>query len=717
MTELKTLIEEIPKYQPGADLDVLARAYQFSAASHQGQQRASGEPYLSHPLAVANLLVDFKMDVTTVTAGLLHDVLEDTTATKADLEREFGKEIAELVDGVTKIGKLAFSSREERQAENFRKMLVAMARDLRVLMIKLADRLHNMRTLHHLTGDRARKIGQETLDIYAPLAHRLGMANVKAELEDLALRSLHPDAYVDLQRRVAKRRLEREADINHVIAILERKLSEVGIESQIRGRPKHFYSIWKKMHEQGKEFDEIYDLTAVRVITNSVRDCYGALGVLHSLWKPVPGRFKDFIAMPKVNMYQSLHTTVIGPKGDPVEIQIRTWEMHKIAEDGIAAHWLYKEKRAGKDRLDDSLLWLRQLMETQQDMKDPREFMDTVRVDLFPDEVYVFTPKGDVKSLPEGATPIDFAYAVHTKVGEHCVGAKVNGKLVPLRYTLRQGDIVEVVTSPNQHPSRDWLKIVKSTRARSKINQWLKVEERARSLALGRELFEREARKYRLNPSALLGGDAVKQAVADAGFPGLDDLLASIGYGKTSVHQVLGRLAPAPLPDAGAEARPKAGARPRTESGVKIRGVDDLLVRFAKCCSPVPGDQIVGFITRGRGLTVHTRDCLTVAKSVLDRERLINVDWDGEEPGTATRPVRIAVYISNDRPGLLAEITGAISSRNGNITKAEVTVTEDKRGLNHFVVEVADLRQLQEIMAAIRAIRDVMNVERVRGLA
>ena len=717
MTELKTLIEEIPKYQPGADLDVLARAYQFSAASHQGQQRASGEPYLSHPLAVANLLVDFKMDVTTVTAGLLHDVLEDTTATKADLEREFGKEIAELVDGVTKIGKLAFSSREERQAENFRKMLVAMARDLRVLMIKLADRLHNMRTLHYLTADRARKIGQETLDIYAPLAHRLGMANVKAELEDLALRSLHPDAYVDLQRRVAKRRLEREADINHVIAILERKLSEVGIESQIRGRPKHFYSIWKKMHEQGKEFDEIYDLTAVRVITNSVRDCYGGLGVIHSLWKPVPGRFKDFIAMPKVNMYQSLHTTVIGPKGDPVEIQIRTWEMHKIAEDGIAAHWLYKEKRTGKDRLDDSLLWLRQLMETQQDMKDPREFMDTVRVDLFPDEVYVFTPKGDVKSLPEGATPIDFAYAVHTKVGEHCVGAKVNGKLVPLRYTLRQGDIVEVITSPNQHPSRDWLKIVKSTRARSKINQWLKVEERARSLALGRELFEREARKYRLNPSALLGGDAVKQAAADAGFPGVDDLLASIGYGKTSVHQVLGRLAPAPLPDAGAEARPKAGARPRTESGVKIRGVDDLLVRFAKCCSPVPGDPIVGFITRGRGLTVHTRDCLTVAKSVLDRERLINVDWDGEEPGTATRPVRIAVYISNDRPGLLAEITGAISSRNGNITKAEVTVTEDKRGLNHFVVEVADLRQLQEIMAAIRDIRDVMNVERVRGLA
>src|SRR5207244_220970 len=532
---------------------------------------------------------------------------------------------------------------EERQAENFRKMLVAMARDLRVLMIKLADRLHNMRTLDYLSPDKAKKIGQETLDIYAPLAHRLGMAKVKAELEDLALRTLNPEDYVDLQKRVAKRRLEREADINQVIAILERKLSEVGIEAQIRGRPKHFYSIWKKMHDQGREFDEIYDLTAVRVITPSVRDCYGALGVIHSLWKPVPGRFKDFIAMPKVNMYQSLHTTVIGPKGDPGEIQTRTREMHRIAEEGIAAHWLYKEKKSGKDKLDESLLWLRQLIETQQDMKDPREFMDTVRVDLFPDEVYVFTPKGDVKALPEGATPLDFAYAVHTKVGEHCVGAKVNAKLVPLRFTLRQGDIVEIVTSPNQHPSRDWLKIVKSTRARSKINQWLKVEERARSIELGRELFEREAKKYRLNPTALLGGEEIKKAAADLG----------------------------------------------------------------------PGDQIVGFITRGRGLPVHARDCLTVAKSVLDRERLIDVEWDVAEP--AKRPVKVAVYIGRDRPGLLAEITGAISSRNGNITKAEVTVTDDRRGINHFVIEVADLHQLQDIIGAIREIRDVINVERVRG--
>jgi guanosine-3',5'-bis(diphosphate) 3'-pyrophosphohydrolase len=449
------------------------------------------------------------------------------------------------------------------------------------------------------------------------------------------------------------------------------------------------------------------------VITSSVRDCYGALGVIHSLWKPVPGRFKDFIAMPKVNMYQSLHTTVIGPKGEPVEIQMRTWDMHRIAEDGIAAHWLYKEKKTGKDKIDDSLLWLRQLMETQQDTKDPAEFLDSVRVDLFPDEVYVFTPKGDVKALPEGATPIDFAYAVHTKVGEHTVGAKVNNKLVPLRHVLRQGDIVEVVTSPSQHPSRDWLKIVKSTRARTKINQWLKVEERARSIELGREMFEREAKKYRLHAPALLAGEEIKKIAADLGHPAVDDLLAGIGYGKASVHQLLNRLAPGGLLEP--TERPRTTTtRPKDEQGVHIRGVEDLLIRFAKCCNPLPGDQIVGFITRGRGLTVHARDCLTVAKSVLDRERIIDVEWDVDEP--AKRPVRVAVYIGRDRNGLLSEITGAISAKNGNITKAEVTVTDDRRGINRFVIEVADLSQLQDIMTAIREVPDVINVERVRGL-
>jgi GTP diphosphokinase / guanosine-3',5'-bis(diphosphate) 3'-diphosphatase len=517
-------------------------------------------------------------------------------------------------------------------------------------------------------------------------------------------------------RRVAKRRLEREAEINNLIALLHDKLGEVGIESKIAGRPKHFYSIWKKMHEGGREFDEIYDLTAVRVLTNTVRDCYGALGVVHSLWKPVPGRFKDFIAMPKVNMYQSLHTTVIGPRGDPVEIQIRTYEMHRIAEEGIAAHWLYKEKRSDRDKFDDAFTWLRQLLESQKETSDPQEFLDNVRLDLFPDEVYVFTPRGDVKALPEGATPVDFAYAVHTDVGHHCVGAKVNGKLVPLRYTLRQGDILEIVTSPTQHPSRDWLKIVKSNRARAKINQWLKVEERTRSLALGRELFEREAKKYRLAPATLLASDEMKKLIGELGFPSADDLLASIGYGKTSLQQVLGKLAPAPTHDG--EAAEAKSAKPARKSAdgpaVRIRGVDDLLVRFAKCCAPVPGDGIVGFITRGRGLTVHARDCLTVAKNVLDRERLVAVEWEAGEP--AKRPVRIAVYIGRDRPGLLAEITSAISSRQGNIIKAEITVTEDRKGLNHFVVEVEDLRQLQEIMQAIRDVKDIVNVERVRGV-
>jgi GTP pyrophosphokinase len=574
-----------------------------------------------------------------------------------------------------------------------------------------------MRTLDYLAVDKARKIAQETLDIYAPLAHRLGMAKVKAELEDLALRKLHQEDYQELQRRVAKRRLEREAEINQVIAILEGKLREVGIESRIAGRPKHFYSIWKKMKEGGREFDEIYDLTAVRVLTNTVRDCYGALGVIHSLWKPVPGRFKDFIAMPKVNMYQSLHTTVIGPKGDPVEIQIRTYEMHRIAEEGIAAHWLYKEKRSDRDKFDDAFTWLRQLLDSQKETSDPKEFLDNVRLDLFPDEVYVFTPRGDVKALPEGATPVDFAYAVHTDVGHHCVGAKVNGKLVPLRYTLRQGDILEIVTSPTQHPSRDWLKIVKSNRARAKINQWLKIEERTRSLALGQELFEREAKKYRLSPTTLLASDEMKKVVSELGFPSADDLLASIGYGKTSLQQVLGKLAPAAVHDTDAvtEARTTKPARRAGEGpAVRISGVDDLLVRFAKCCAPVPGDSIVGFITRGRGLTVHARDCLTVAKNVLDRERLVAVEWEAGE--STKRPVRIAVYIGRDRPGLLAEITSAISSRQGNIIKAEITVTEDRKGLNYFVVEVDDLRQLQDIMQAIREVKDIANVERVRGV-
>jgi guanosine-3',5'-bis(diphosphate) 3'-pyrophosphohydrolase len=714
MRTLGDLLAEIPRYQPGADLDVVRRAYAFSEEVHDGQHRLSGEPYHVHPLEVAGLLADFKMDVTTVTAGLLHDVLEDTGTTKEVLAERFGPDIAELVDGVTKIGKLAFASREERQAENFRKMLVAMARDIRVLMIKLADRLHNMRTLEYLPPDKQKKIAQETLDIYAPLAHRLGMAKVKSELEDLAFRTLHPEAYEDLHRRVAKRRLEREAEINQVVAMLQKKLGEVGVAAQITGRPKHFFSIYKKM-QQGREFDEIYDLTAVRIIAPTVRDCYGALGVVHSLWKPVPGRFKDFIAIPKSNMYQSLHTTVIGPKGDPVEIQIRTSDMHRIAEEGIAAHWLYKEKK-GKDGFDQAFVWLRQLLEWQQEMKDPREFMETVKVDLFPDEVYVFTPKGDVKSLPEGSTPVDFAYAIHTEVGHHCVGARVNGKLVPLRQALRQGDIVEILTSPSQKPSRDWLKVVRSTRARSKIKQWLRTEERRRSVVLGRELLEREAKKHRLAVGTILESEEFRKLAIEHGYATVDDLLAGVGFGKTAVQTVVARFLP---PETGVgprvEARPAKSAKARAaDSGVTVRGVDDVLARFAKCCSPVPGDPIVGFITRGRGLTVHARDCPNLTAGVLDTDRTVAVEWDVAEKRPL--PVKIAVFIGRDRPGLLAEISTAISSRQANIIKAEITVTEDRKGLNHFTVEVADLDQLQGVMAAIAAVKDVIAVERVRGL-
>jgi GTP diphosphokinase / guanosine-3',5'-bis(diphosphate) 3'-diphosphatase len=717
MRTLADLIAEIPRYQPGADLELVQRAYAFSQDVHDGQRRMSGEPYHLHPLEVAGLLVDFKMDVTTVTAGLLHDVLEDTATTKELLAERFGGDIAELVDGVTKIGKLAFASREERQAENFRKMLVAMARDIRVLMIKLADRLHNMRTLEYLAADKQRKIAQETLDIYAPLAHRLGMAKVKGELEDLALKVLHAEAYDDLHRRVAKRRLEREAEINQVIAILLKKLGEVGIQAQITGRPKHFFSIWKKM-QQGREFDEIYDLTAVRILAPTVRDCYGALGVVHSLWKPVPGRFKDFIAIPKSNMYQSLHTTVIGPKGDPVEIQIRTPEMHRIAEEGIAAHWLYKEKR-GKDGFDRAFVWLRQLLEWQQEMKDPREFMETVKVDLFPDEVYVFTPKGDVKALPEGSTPIDFAYAIHTEVGNRCVGSRVNGKLVPLRQALRQGDIVEIMTSPTQKPSRDWLKVVRSTRARSKIKQWLRTEERAGSVMLGRELLEREAKKHRLALTPLLESPELAKLATEHGYSTVDDLLAGLGYGKTAVQTVMSRFLPAGATVETRPVEPVRAVRPPGKSrgdsgGVTVKGVDDVLARFAKCCTPVPGDPIVGFITRGRGITVHTRDCPNLAAGLVDSERTVEVAWDVSE--RLPLPVKIAVFIGRDRPGLLAEISTAISSRQTNIVKAEVTVTEDRRGINHFTVEVGDLDQLQGVMGAISAIKDVIGVERVRGL-
>ncbi|MFQ5988310.1 MAG: RelA/SpoT family protein [Candidatus Methylomirabilales bacterium] len=711
---IEEIIETIKGYNPEADVAVLRRAHEFAATIHQGQARRSGHPYLSHPVEVAAILTELKMDVRTIAAGLLHDAIEDTGTTMKEIRTIFGGEIADLVDGVTKLSKLPFSTREDRQAESFRKMLLAMAKDIRVIMIKLADRLHNMRTLEPLPDAKRRLIATETLEIYAPLAHRLGMAKIKQELEDLSLRHLDPEAYRDLAIQIAKKRREREAQINEVLAVLQQKLGEVDIPCEIRGRPKHFYSIHRKMREQGKAFDEIYDLTAIRVLTNSLKDCYGALGMIHSLWKPIPGRFKDFIAVPKSNMYQSLHTTVVGPKGEPVEIQIRTHEMHRTAEEGIAAHWAYKEGKATLDETERNFVWLRQLLDWGQDLQDSREFLDTVRIDLFPDEVYVFTPKGDVKALPRGSTPIDFAFSIHTDIGLHCAGARVNGRLVPLRYELRNGDIVEIVTAATQHPSRDWLKIVKSSRARGRIKAWIKTEERVRSIALGKELLDRELRKLKVGTS-LLKRDTLPQVLQQYGVGSEEELYAAIGYGKISPRQAVLKLLPPEQAQAIAEEEGKGrkSGIPATAEGIQIDGVDDILVHFAKCCNALPGDEIIGFITRGRGVTIHSAECPNIVAFRFDRERQIRVQWDDRIK--VSHQVKILVTIGEDRPGLLAEISAAISSTNTNIAQAEIKVTEEKRGLNMFVLEVLDLKQLQIAMQAIRRVRGVMGVERIRN--
>ncbi len=719
---LQELIEKIHTYNPTADLDQIQKAYAFAEKAHTGQARVSGEPYLSHPLHVTGILADLKMDVTTLVAGLLHDAVEDTPATLREIRTLFGGEVADLVDGVTKLGKIPFRSHEERQAESFRKMVLAMSKDIRILLVKLADRLHNMRTLEPLPEDKRHLIAQETLDIYAPLAHRLGIYWLKSELEDLCLRHLDPPAYYDLAAKVSKKRKEREGEINQVIGDLSTKLTEVGIAAEITGRPKHFYSIYKKMKDQNKEFEEIYDLTAVRVITESLKDCYGALGVVHTLWKPIPGRFKDFIAMPKSNMYQSLHTSVIIPTGEPVEIQIRTHAMHRTAEEGIAAHWAYKEGKTTLDKIDKGFVWLRQLLEWQKDVKDSREFMETVKVDLFPDEVYVFTPKGDVKAFPKGATPVDFAFSIHTDIGQKCAGAKVNGRLVPLRYELQNGDIVEIVTDPKHTPSKDWLKWVRTSRARSKIKQFVKMEERKGSVVLGRSLLEREIKRLGKSMAHLLSPEAVAEIVEKYGFGSHEEFFAAVGFGRLSPRQALAKLlptgelaeaAPSPVPAGGKEAVP-SGSPVRAEEGVKIRGVDDVLIRFGRCCNPLPGDEIVGFITRGRGVSVHTADCPNADHLLYDPERRIAVEWDLQKK--AAHQVRIRVLIGQDRPGVLAEISAAISAHNINIAQAEIRVTEERKGLNTFVLEVSDLTQLKSAMQAIRQIEGVGGVERIRGL-
>ncbi|HEY1126978.1 MAG TPA: bifunctional (p)ppGpp synthetase/guanosine-3',5'-bis(diphosphate) 3'-pyrophosphohydrolase, partial [Actinomycetota bacterium] len=639
MIRLNDILNQVKSYHPDPDLDVIKKAYVYSAKVHQGQLRHSGEPYLVHPLEVAGVLAQLKLDEASIVTGLLHDTIEDTLATPEELTELFGSEVTQLVDGVTKLSKFQASatlSQEEKQAENFRKMIIAMAQDIRVILVKLADRTHNMRTLNYMREDKRQRIAQETLDIYAPLANRLGISWIKTELEDLSFRWLKPAEYADLVERVGRRKKEREKYIEDVVRLIETKLAERDLQARVSGRFKHLYSIWKKMRADAIDFDQVHDMIAFRLIMPTIPSCYEALGLIHQLWKPVPGRFKDFIAIPKPNMYQSLHTTVIGPLGERVEVQIRTEEMHRIAEEGIAAHWAYKEGKAEVRRDDEKFAWLRQLMEWQQDLKDPKEFLETVKVDLFTDEVFVFTPKGDVKSLPRGATPVDFAYAIHSDVGGRCVGAKVNGKIVPLRYKLKNGDTVEVLTNPSAHPSKDWLTFVKTSRAQQRIRGFIKQQQREKSQQLGRELLDKEFRRVGLNLNKLLKSGELKPVAAELGYRLEDDILVAVGYGKIVPHQLVQRLLPAeklaetekapareegterkesltPVPGANGFGRMTELARKlvgrQSRTGVQIGGVDDVLVRFGRCCNPVPGDPIAGFITRGRGVTVHTVGC------------------------------------------------------------------------------------------------------------
>lgn len=714
MIRFGDIVERIEAYNPDYDEGLIQKAYIFSAKAHKGQIRLNGEPYLIHPLEVAGILAEMQLDEQTIATGLLHDTIEDTFATYDQLKNLFGKEVADLVDGVTKISKMTFESSEDRQAENFRKMILAMAKDIRVILVKLADRLHNMRTLSFHTPENQQRIAQETLGIYAPIANRLGIDWMKSELEDLSFKHILPDAYMSLKKKIAKSEKERNRYIEYVKAILAEKLKESGISAEISGRPKHLYSIFKKMQSQNIEFSDIYDITAFRVIVNTIPECYEVLGVIHNLWTPIPGKFKDYIALPKTNLYQSLHTTVIGPKGERIEIQIRTNEMHHVAEMGIAAHWKYKESINLGEKDDKRFRWLRQLFEYQKDLKNNAEFLETIKIDLFPDEVFVFTPTGEVKEFPRGSNPIDFAYSIHTEVGNHCKGAKVNGKIVPLKYILHNGDRVEIITHPQAHPSKDWLKIVKTSRARTKIRQWVKAQEREQSIQLGKDLLEKETKRYSVNFNRLYKDGSLKK-VADAfSLHTVDDLLATIGYGKITPRQIIRRiLPPEKLETESIEEEEKplkkiiSKIKRKDQSPILIKGEENILVQFAKCCNPLPGDKIVGFITRGRGITIHKSDCERILNS--DAQRLIEAKWKvGED---VRHPVRIQT-MSTDRRGLLAEITKELSAQGADILSAHVQTTEDHQAINQFVIAIKDLKHLNKIIRTLNHIKGVTEVKR-----
>jgi GTP pyrophosphokinase len=718
MIRFEDLLEQVRSYTSDEEREFLRRAYVFSALEHKGQVRHSGEPYLVHPLEVASILADMRLDPVAIAAGLLHDVVEDTLTTIERIQEHFGPEVAHVVEGVTKISAIPFSSSEERQAENFRKMLLAMVDDIRVILVKLADRLHNMRTLSHMPADRQQRTAQETLDIYAPIANRLGMSKIKNELEELSFKYLDPLGYQSLTAKVESRRKAAEIEIDYLKNTITAKLSEAQVPlKQVDGRLKRLYSINQKLKRQRIELDQVYDFVALRIITDTVKDCYAALGIIHQTWSPVPGRIKDFIAMPRPNGYQSLHTSVISERGVPFEVQIRTEEMHRHAEEGIAAHWKYKEGRIGDHRDERHFQWLRQLLEVQQEVRDPHEFIQNLKVDLYPEEVYIFTPKGQVKAFPRGATPVDFAYAIHTDIGHGCVGARVNGKMVPLRTRLRNGDIVEIVTSNGHKPSRDWLNFVVTARARNKIKHVVQTEERTRSIELGRRLLEKEARRFDLNPGALFESENFKKLATDYG-PG-EEIFAEIGYGKVAPRKLLAKLVPQEQlkekPPEGAVAavmrRVLGTMAPSGEDKIKVRGVDDLMVVRARCCNPIKGEPIVGYITRGKGVSVHSASCSNVTNLLYDPERRIDVEWD-KSADASRYIVRLTMQVE-DRQGILADVSSRIAAINTNITNVEATGADsDHLGRINMAVEIKDVKHLEKVIKLLKGVDGVLDVER-----
>ena len=722
--EFKHLIDTIHTYLPQAKCDDVTKAYNLAEEAHKDQRRVSGEPYILHPLAVAQILADMKIDTTTITASLLHDVVEDTSYTLEDIKKMFGKEVAFLVDGVTKLSRLNYRTKEDQQLNSMRKMFLAMAKDVRVVVIKLADRLHNMRTLRYMRSDKQKRIAQETLEIFAPLAHRLGIFNIKWELEDLSFRYLEPDKYYDLVDQMKQKRHVREEIVNEAIDVLKKALDEAHIHCEINGRPKHFYSIYKKMKKDNRDLSQVYDLFAIRVIVDDVKDCYGVLGIVHSLWKPLPYRFKDYIAMPKPNNYQSLHTTVIGTRGQPVEIQIRTWEMHRIAEYGVAAHWRYKEgnQTANKDAFDEKMGWLRNLLEWQ-DTSNPKEFVNALKLDAFSDEVFVFSPRGDVIDLPQGSIPIDFAYRIHTDGGHRCVGAKINGKIVPLDYKLKNGDIVEIITSKVGKPSLDWLNIVGSSESRSKIRSWFKKENREENIAKGLDALERECKRLGHDWKALNVGGRLGRVAKQMNAGSEDDLVAAVGYGGFAVNTVLIKLLELHKKDlqkqeektnslAALEKLKTKKPVKHNGTGILVKGEPGLLVRLAKCCSPVPGDPIIGFITRGRGVSVHRADCPNVTHGQNDVDRLIDVEWDYDGNERFEVNMEIVAY---DRTGIMAEIMATLAEMKISILSVNAKTSDTKNVTIHMGISIKDLAQFEFVATKIRRLKDVYAVERYTG--